>query len=187
MASSSGSTIRVDIEDGLAIGLVETGEAAPGVDRLELGRGDRLGLPVRPGVGGAVEPTELVVEGPSEPAAQRARARGQLGGRLESDPFEVVVEGHRAGDGRAVGQSDLDVAHRKLDGVEHDLPDRLVDHGVDRHRARKAGRTEVRLDLDAIRSPARRCGAGETQRYPVRQRTSSWEGASGEGYPPRSE
>ena len=46
MASRLGVDDQRDLEDGLAIGLVEAGEAPPGVDRLELRGGDGLGLPV---------------------------------------------------------------------------------------------------------------------------------------------
>ena len=35
-----------DLEDGLAVRLVEAGEGPPGVDGLELGRGHGLGLAV---------------------------------------------------------------------------------------------------------------------------------------------
>ena len=48
----NGVDVRIDdqgdLEDGLAVGLVEAGEAPPGVDGLELGGGDGLRLAVGP-------------------------------------------------------------------------------------------------------------------------------------------
>ncbi len=150
MASRSGSTIRATSKTALRSGSSKQGKQRRGVDRLELGRGNCLGFAVGPRIGGPVEPPQLVVEGPGETAAQGAWTRGQLGRRPEDDPLELVVEGHRARNEGTVGRQDLDIAHGELGGVEHDVLDRLVDDGVDRHRAREGGGSDIGFDLDAV-------------------------------------
>ena len=114
-----------DLEHRLAVRLVEAGEAPPGVHGLELGGRDGLRLAVGAGVGGAVEPAQLVVEGAGEAAADGARPGWQLRRRAEYHLLELVVEVHGAGDRGPVGGADLDVAHRELGGVQDDLVDGL--------------------------------------------------------------
>ncbi len=139
-----------DLEDGLAIRLVEAGEGAPGVHRLELGRGHCVGLAVRTCVGGTVEASQLVVERAAEPAADGAGTGRNQVGRLKGDLLELVVEAHAAQDGDTIGGQHLDVADRQLGRVEHDLVGRRVDDGVDPNGAGERGGGDVRLEFDGV-------------------------------------
>ena len=61
-AAEPGGDVEGDREDGLAVGLVEAGEGAAGVGRLELGGGQGVVDAVVVGVGRPVEAVELVVQ-----------------------------------------------------------------------------------------------------------------------------
>ena len=164
MASTSGLDDQGDLEDGLAVGLVEAGKAPAGVDGLELGGGDGLGLAVGAGVGRAVEAAQLVVEGPGEAAAQRARTRAPARAGAEDHLLELVVEGHGARHDGAVAvrtSTSLTASSAALSTISLH---RLVDLDVDGHRAREGGRRDVRARSRCGMSPARPSGAAGTPR-----------------------
>jgi hypothetical protein len=75
-ASTSRLDDQGDIEDGLAVRLVPARKGPAGVDRLELRRGDGVGLPFGVGEGGAVEAPQLVIQRAGEPAGQGAGTGG---------------------------------------------------------------------------------------------------------------
>ena len=151
-------------EDGLAIRLVPAGEGPAGIDRFELGRGDRVGLAGIVGVGGPVEPPQLVVEGAGEPAGHvHAPARGESGGRKmtcsSSSSNETV---HPM---TSPSRTDLDIADGELGRIEHDPVDGFVHRDIDRHSPREGGRADVRLNLQPV--DVRLHGPRQTERILV--------------------
>ncbi len=177
-----GSTIRVTSKTALRSGSSKQGKARRGVHRLELGGGHGVGLAVRPGVGGAVEAAQLVVEGAAEPAADGAGPGGSrsAGWKVTCSSSSSKRTLHRTV--IAVGRQDLDVADRQLGRVEHDLA--RPSRGRWRRSARSPRRWPTRCPARSRcgRSPARSSAADGTA--PSRARRLTWELAGiHAGYP----
>ena len=124
-----------DAEHSFAIGLVPAGEGSARVGRLELRRGDHVrlaGLVV--GVGGPVEPVELVVQLAAELEVQDAISGFDGLGQGERCPRQLCVEGDCPDpDAPAVAEhqgTDLD-AH--VQRVQDDLAGPLIDGDGDVH------------------------------------------------------
>ena len=151
IASTSGSTIERDLEDRLAVRLVEAGEAAPGVHRLELRGRDGLRLTVRARVRRPVEAAQLVVEGAGEAAADGARPGGSSeGGRkttCSSSSSKATLQPTVLPSAPAISTS-LMASSAAFSTTSFD---RLEDHHVDGDRAREGGGGNIRLDLHPVR------------------------------------
>ena len=161
IASTSGVDDERDLEDGLAVGLVEAGEAPPGVDGLELGGGDGLRLAVGAGVGGAVEAAQLVVEGSREAAADRAGpgGSGAEGGTstCSSSSSKFTVQG--TVDPSAVRTStSLTASSAALSTIASTASCTTTSMA---DGAREGGGSDVRLDLDAVGLGLDRAGQAE--------------------------
>ena len=139
-----------DIENGLAVRFVPARKRPARIDRLELRRGDGLGLPLGIGEGGAVEAPQFVIQRSGESAGQEAWAGWKLRRGTEHHLLQLVAEGDGAAEGRACLRAHFGVADGQVSGIEHDLGDSFVDHGLDLHRSREAGRTDVGLYLQPV-------------------------------------
>ncbi len=145
---------RVDgqrhVEHRLEGRLVPAGEGTAGVGGLELGGGHRAGDAARVLVDRPIETAQLVVEGAAEDQPQAPAARGQRLGERQPAALGGLVERDRRPLLAIPGIDDHRLVDGELDGVQHDLADRLVDRDGDRLLAAEGQRGEVGIEPDVV-------------------------------------
>ncbi len=181
MASRSGSTIRATSKTALRSGSSKHGKHRRASTDSNCVVAMVCSLAAGVGVGGAVEATQFVVEGPGESAGHRV-GPGASGPSVpkttcSSSSSKVTVQ--------AVvvpSAAHLDVGDGQLGGVEDDGVHRFVDDHARCRRCPRRWRMPRRARSRSGTSRARPSGAGGTPRSPERQQAPG-QVASGEGYP----
>ena len=139
--------LELDVENGLLRRVVQAGKSAAGVALLELGHGDVL-RPSVAGVAAAVEACHAVVDFPGivdlDPDLPGHGLR-----QNDAELFRRGVHSERAGR-NPVRTLEAAAPDRKLDGVQHNLRDRLRCFELDVHAAVKGEADQIGDQADAV-------------------------------------